>query len=42
VQKNHPENLILGDENAKTWTRRKPARNDEQVNLSFFSKIDPK
>jgi hypothetical protein len=42
VQKNHPENLILGDKNAKTQTRRKLASSSEQVNLSLLSKIEPK
>jgi hypothetical protein len=41
VQKNHPENLILGDKNVKTQTRRKLASTYEQVNLSLLSKIEP-
>jgi hypothetical protein len=42
VQKNHPENLILGDKNVGTQTRRKLASSSEQVNLSLLSKIEPK
>jgi hypothetical protein len=42
VQKNHPENLILGDKNAKTQTRRKLENSSEQMNLSLLSKVEPK
>jgi hypothetical protein len=42
VQKNHPENRILGDKNVRTQTRRKLARSYEQMNISLFSKIEPK
>jgi hypothetical protein len=41
VQKNHPENLILGDKNSNTQTRRELAVTTEHVNLSLLSKIDP-
>jgi hypothetical protein len=40
VQKNHPENLILGDKNTETQTRRKLERTYEHVNLSLLSKIE--
>jgi hypothetical protein len=42
VQKKHPKNLILGDKNVETQTRRKLESTFEQVNLSLFSKIEPK
>jgi hypothetical protein len=41
VQKNHPKNLILGDKNDETLTRRKMASIYEHVNFSLFSKIEP-
>jgi len=42
VQKNHRENLILGDKNVETQTRRKLTSTFEQVNLSLLPKIKPK
>jgi hypothetical protein len=42
VQKNHPKNLILGDKNARTQTRRKLANKYEQMNLSLLSQVEPK
>jgi hypothetical protein len=42
VQKNHRENLMLGDKIVKTHTRRKLACSYECVNLSLLSKIELK
>jgi hypothetical protein len=42
VQENHLENLILGDKNVETSTRRKLESTSEHVNLSSLSKMGPK
>jgi hypothetical protein len=42
VLKNHKKNLILGDKNDKTQSRRKLENNSKQMNLSLLFKIEPK
>jgi hypothetical protein len=42
VQKNHPEELILGENNKGVQTRRQLIRSPEHANLSLLSKIEPK
>jgi hypothetical protein len=42
VQKNHPIELILGDNNLGIQMRRKLVRSPKHENLSLLSKIEPK
>lgn len=42
VKNNHPEKLILGNENACVQTRKKLASSTKHTNLSLLSKIEPK
>jgi hypothetical protein len=42
VQKNHPEELILGENNKGFQTRRQFIRSPKHVIMSLISKIEPK
>jgi hypothetical protein len=42
VQKNHPEELILGENNKGFQTRRQLIKSPEHAIFSFLSKIEPK
>ena len=42
VEKNHPENQIIGDKNKGVQTRMKLIKASEQSQVSFISMIEPK
>lgn len=42
VQKNHPEEKIIGNKNQGVQTRTRLARNNEQVNFCLMTKMEPR
>lgn len=42
MQKNHPEEKIMGNKNDSLQTRRRLSRNNEQVNLCLMTEMEPK